>query len=41
VTSDTTNEDGSVSCATAAFCVATTDGALWVTHTDGGLDPDS
>ena len=37
VTSDTANEDGSVSCATASFCVATTDGALWVTSTDGGL----
>ncbi len=37
VTSDTTNEEGSVSCATARFCVATTDGAVWVTHDDGGL----
>jgi hypothetical protein len=37
VTSDTSNEDGSVSCATANFCVATTDGALWVTTDDGGL----
>jgi hypothetical protein len=37
VTSDTTNEDGSVSCATADFCVATTDDALWVTNNDGGL----
>jgi hypothetical protein len=37
VTSDTTNEDGSVSCATADFCVATTDGELWVTNNDGGL----
>jgi hypothetical protein len=38
VTSDTSNEDGSVSCATAEFCVATTDGGLWVTTDDGGLD---
>lgn len=38
VTSDTSNEDGSVSCATADFCAATTDGALWVTSNDGGLD---
>lgn len=38
VTSDTSNEDGSVSCATADFCVATTDGGLWVTADDGGLD---
>lgn len=37
VTSDTSNEDGSVSCATASFCVATTDGELWVTSDDGGL----
>ena len=37
VTSDTTNEDGSVSCATAEFCVATTDDELWVTTNDGGL----
>jgi hypothetical protein len=37
VTSDTTNEDGSVSCATVSFCVATTDGELWVTTNDGGL----
>jgi hypothetical protein len=37
VTSDTSNEDGSVSCATAKFCVATTDGELWVTTDDGGL----
>jgi hypothetical protein len=37
VTSDTTNEDGSVSCATVNFCVATTDGGLWTTSTDGGL----
>ncbi|MGN6678794.1 MAG: WD40/YVTN/BNR-like repeat-containing protein, partial [Streptosporangiaceae bacterium] len=35
VMSDTTNEYGQISCATTAFCVATTDGALWVT-TDGG-----
>jgi hypothetical protein len=35
VTSDTSNEYGQISCATTTFCVATTDGALWVT-TDGG-----
>jgi len=37
VTSDTTNEVGSVSCATVDFCAATTDGQLWVTSDDGGL----
>jgi hypothetical protein len=37
VTSDTTNEVGSVSCATVDFCVATTDDDLWVTTDDGGL----
>jgi len=37
VTSDTSNEEGSVSCATVSFCVAATDGALWVTSSDGGL----
>jgi photosystem II stability/assembly factor-like uncharacterized protein len=37
VTSDTTNEEGQVSCATVTFCVTATDGALWVTNTDGGL----
>jgi hypothetical protein len=38
-TSDTTNQDGSVSCASAAFCVATTDNELWTTTDDGGLAP--
>jgi hypothetical protein len=38
VTSDTTNEEGQVSCATTTFCVATTDDALWVTTTTGGLN---
>jgi hypothetical protein len=38
VTSDTTNEEGQVSCATTTFCVATTDDALWVTTTNGGLN---
>jgi len=37
VTSDTANEEGEVSCATATFCVATTDNALWVTTTNGGF----
>lgn len=32
VTSDTTNEEGEVSCATVSLCVATTDNALWVTR---------
>lgn len=36
VTSDTTNEEGRVSCATDSLCVATTDNALWVTTDDGG-----
>jgi hypothetical protein len=37
VTSDTTNEDGSVSCLSVDVCVATTDNGLWVTSNDGGL----
>jgi len=37
VTSDTTNEYGSVSCASISFCAATTDNALYVTSDDGGL----
>jgi hypothetical protein len=37
VTSDTTNEDGSVSCLSVEVCVATTDNGLWVTSNDGGL----
>ena len=37
---DTTNQEGSVSCASAEFCVATTDG-LYVTTDDGGLTPGS
>lgn len=37
VTSDTTNEEGEVSCATVSVCVATTDNALWVTTSGGGL----
>ena len=36
-TSDTSNEEGSVSCGTADVCVATTDNALWVTSSDGAL----
>jgi hypothetical protein len=37
VTSDTSNEDGSVSCLNLDVCVATTDNGLWVTSDDGGL----
>jgi hypothetical protein len=37
VTSDTTNKAGSVSCATASFCVAATDGDVWVALNGGGL----
>jgi hypothetical protein len=37
VTADTPSNGGSVSCATTAFCVATTDNGLWVTTTNGGL----
>ena len=37
VTSDTTNEDGSVSCLNVNVCVATNDNGLWVTSDDGGL----
>lgn len=36
-TSDTSNEEGSVACASVGVCVATTDNALWVTSADGGL----
>ncbi len=39
VTSDTTNEEGSVSCLSISVCVATTDDGLWVTSDDGGLQP--
>jgi hypothetical protein len=39
VTSDTTNEQGSVSCLSVSVCVATTDNGLWVTSDDGGLQP--
>jgi hypothetical protein len=37
VTSDTSNQDGSVSCLSIGVCVATTDNGLWVTSDDGGL----
>jgi hypothetical protein len=37
VTSDTTNEVGSVSCLSVSTCVAVTDNAVWVTSDDGGL----
>jgi hypothetical protein len=37
VTSDTSNEEGSVSCATVTFCVTTADNALWQTTDGGGL----
>lgn len=37
VTSDTTNEYGSVSCLNVNVCVATTDSSLWVTSDDGGI----
>lgn len=37
VTSDTTDEDGAVSCLSVRVCVATTDNGLWVTSDDGGL----
>ncbi|TVZ03365.1 hypothetical protein EAS64_23460 [Trebonia kvetii] len=35
-TSDTSNEEGSVACASVSFCVTTTDNALWETTTGGG-----
>jgi hypothetical protein len=41
VTSDTTNEVGSVSCLSVSTCVAVTDNAVWVTSDDGGLTPAS
>ena len=37
VTSDATDQEGQVSCATLNFCVSTADNGLWVTHNDGGL----
>jgi hypothetical protein len=37
VTSDTSNEEGSVSCASVTFCVTSTDNALWQTTDGGGL----
>jgi hypothetical protein len=37
VTSDTTNELGSVSCLSVSTCVAVTDNGVWVTSDDGGL----
>ena len=36
-TADTSVEDGSVSCASVDVCIATTDNALWVTLSAGGL----
>jgi len=36
-TAKTTNEDGSVSCASVRFCVSTADNAVRHTSTDGGL----
>ncbi len=36
-TSDTTNEYGTVSCASVSLCVASTDNALWQTSDGGGL----
>ena len=41
VTSDTTNELGSVSCLSGSTCVAVTDNGVWVTSDDGGLAPAS
>ena len=41
VTSDTTNEVGSVSCLSVSTCVAVTDNGVWVTSDDGGLTPAS
>jgi hypothetical protein len=42
-TADTTNEVGSVSCASVSFCVSTADNAVWYTTDGGGLSagPDS
>ena len=37
VTSDATDQEGQVSCATVNFCLSTADNGLWVTHNDGGL----
>lgn len=35
--SGTIDQDGSVSCSSATFCVASVDSALWTTSDDGGL----
>lgn len=37
VSSDTTDQEGSVSCLNRQVCVAAVDNALWVTQDDGGL----
>lgn len=37
VSSDTTDEEGSVSCLNGRVCVTAVDGGLWVTRNDGGL----
>ncbi len=37
VSADVQNNNSQVSCATASFCVATTDNGLWVTTDGGGL----
>jgi hypothetical protein len=37
VSSDTTDEEGSVSCLSGQVCVSAVDNALWVTRDDGGL----
>jgi hypothetical protein len=37
VSSDTSNEEGSVACASVTFCVTTADNALWQTTNGGGL----
>ena len=39
VTSDTTNQVGTVSCLNGQVCVAAIDDGLWVTRDDGGLAP--
>jgi hypothetical protein len=41
VTSDTSDQEGTVDCPSLGFCLAATDNALWVSTDFGGLAPDA
>lgn len=41
VSSDTTDQEGAVSCLNSRVCVAAVDNGLWVTQDDGGLTADA